>query len=81
MGFLYGLTILAGVANAIQPGQNATLSESLDQPVSAALVILSISTAALLVGGLALGKLELPSGQHVAQVPWWGVSAGSSASC
>ena len=29
MIFLYGLTILAGIANAIQPGQNATLSKSL----------------------------------------------------
>ncbi len=71
MWFLYGLTVLAGVANAIQPGQNATLSKSLGQPVTAALVILLVSTAALLVGGLAIGKLEMPTGQHMAQVPWW----------
>jgi hypothetical protein len=71
MWFLYGLTVLAGVANAIQPGQNAMLSKSLGQPVTAALVILLVSTAALLVGGLAIGKLEMPTGQHMAQVPWW----------
>jgi transporter family-2 protein len=71
MWYLYGLTILAGLANAIQPGQNATLSKSLGLPVTAALVILLVSTAAMLVGGLAIGKLEIPSGEQMTQVPWW----------
>ncbi|KNY19587.1 DMT family transporter [Methylobacterium sp. ARG-1] len=71
MWYLYGLTILAGLANAIQPGQNATLSKSLGLPITAALLTLLVSTAALLVGGLALGKLEIPSGQQLVQVPWW----------
>jgi transporter family-2 protein len=71
MWYLYGLTILAGLANAVQPGQNATLSKSLGLPITAALLTLLISTAALLVGGLALGKLEMPSGQQLVQVPWW----------
>lgn len=71
MWSLYALTILAGLANAIQPGQNATLSKSLGLPVTAALLTLLVSTAALLVGGLALGKLELPTGQQLGQVPWW----------
>ncbi|SFM79950.1 DMT family transporter [Methylobacterium pseudosasicola] len=71
MWYLYGLTILAGLANAVQPGQNATLSKSLGLPITAALLTLLISTAALLVGGLAIGKLEMPSGQQLVQVPWW----------
>ncbi|GJE13461.1 MULTISPECIES: DMT family transporter [Methylobacterium] len=71
MLFLYGLTILAGIANAIQPGQNATLSKSLGLPVTAGLITLLVSTAALLVGGLALGKLEIPTGQQLTTVPWW----------
>jgi transporter family-2 protein len=71
MWYLYGLTILAGLANAIQTGQNATLSKSLGLPITAALLTLLVSTAALLVGGLAVGKLEIPSGQQWAQVPWW----------
>ena len=71
MWTLYALTILAGLANAIQPGQNATLSKSLGLPVTAALLTLLVSTAALLAGGLALGKLEIPSGQQLGQVPWW----------
>lgn len=71
MLFLYGLTILAGIANAIQPGQNATLSKSLGLPVTAGLITLLVSMAALLVGGLALGKLEIPTGQQLTTVPWW----------
>ncbi|MGU3663808.1 DMT family transporter [Methylobacterium sp. A49B] len=71
MLFLYGLTILAGIANAIQPGQNAMLSKSLGLPITAGLITLLVSTTALLLGGLALGKLELPNGQHLAAVPWW----------
>ncbi|MFJ7437002.1 DMT family transporter [Methylorubrum thiocyanatum] len=71
MWFLYALTIAAGLANAIQPGQNATLSKSLGLPVTAALLTLLVSTAGLLAGGLALGKLEIPTGQQLGQVPWW----------
>ncbi len=71
MWFLYGLTILAGIANAIQPGQNATLSKSLGLPVTAGLITLLVSTSALLISGLAFGKLEIPTGQQLAAVPWW----------
>jgi transporter family-2 protein len=76
MWYLYGLTVLAGLANAIQPGQNATLSKSLSMPITAALIILFVSTGTMLMGGLAIGKLEIPSGQQLAQVPWWGWLGG-----
>ncbi|MGH1591120.1 DMT family transporter [Methylobacterium phyllosphaerae] len=71
MLFLYVLTILAGIANAIQPGQNATLSKSLGLPVTAGLITLLVSTAALLAGGLAIGKIQIPTGQQLSQVSWW----------
>lgn len=71
MLLLYGLTILAGIANAIQPSQNATLSKSLGLPVTVGLITLLVSTVALLLGGLAIGKLEIPTGQQLATVPWW----------
>lgn len=71
MWSLYALTIVAGLANAIQPGQNATLSKSLGLPITAGLLTLLVGTSVLLVGGLALGKLELPTGQQLGQVPWW----------
>lgn len=76
MWYLYGLTILAGLANAIQPGQNATLSKSIGLPVTAALITLLVSTAGLLVGGLALGQLTMPSAQELGQVPWWAWAGG-----
>ena len=77
MWYLYGLTIVAGLANAIQPGQNATLSKALGLPVTAALVILFVSTAFMLVGGFATGKLDVPSWQQIAAVPWWAWLGGS----
>lgn len=77
MWYLYGLTVLAGLANAIQPGQNATLSKSVGMPITAALLTLLVSTAVLLVGGLAAGRLEVPTGPQLAAVPWWAWLGGS----
>ena len=76
MWYLYALTILAGLANAVQPGQNATLSKSLGMPVTACMIVLLVSVAALLVGGLATGRLDMPSLQQAAAVPWWGWLGG-----
>lgn len=77
MWYLYGLTIIAGLANAVQPGQNATLSKSLGLPITAALIILIVSTLAMLVGGMAVGKLEWPSLQQMSEVPWWAWPGGA----
>ena len=76
MWYLYGLTILSGLANAVQPGQNAALSKSFGLPVTAAVVILFVSTGFMLLGGLAFGKLGVPSWQQMAEVPWWGWLGG-----
>ncbi len=76
MWYLYALTALAGLANAIQPGQNATLAKSLGVPVTAALVTLLVSTLVLLVGGFATGKLVWPSTEQAAAVPWWAWAGG-----
>ena len=77
MWYLYGLTIVAGLANAVQPGQNATLSKSLGLPITAALIILIVSTLAMLVGGMAVGKLEWPSLHQMSEVPWWAWPGGA----
>ena len=77
MWYLYGLTIVAGLANAVQPGQNATLSKSLGLPITAALIILIVSTLAMLVGGVAVGKLEWPSLHQMSEVPWWAWPGGA----
>ena len=76
MWYLYGLTIVAGLANAVQPGQNATLAKSLGLPVTAGLIILLVSTLALLLGGMAVGKLEWPSLHQLGDVPWWAWPGG-----
>ena len=76
MWYLYGLTILAGLANAVQPGQNAALSKTFGLPVTAALIILSVGAASMLLGGLAFGKVVVPDWQQVAAVPWWGWLGG-----
>ena len=76
MWLLYGLTILAGLANAIQPGQNATLSKTIGLPVTAALLTLLVSTAGLLAGGLASGQLTMPAPHQLGQVPWWAWAGG-----
>ncbi|AMB46802.1 hypothetical protein Y590_17839 [Methylobacterium sp. AMS5] len=69
MGSRDALTIRAGLANAIQPGQTATLSKALGLPVTAALLTLPVGTAAGLAGGLALGKRERPTGPPLGPVP------------
>lgn len=58
------------------PGHNAAPSKSPDHPVTAAPVILFVGTAARLSGALALGKLDVPTGQHRAQVPRWACPGG-----
>ncbi|GJD53142.1 hypothetical protein OPKNFCMD_5913 [Methylobacterium crusticola] len=77
MWYLYGLTLLAGIANAVQPGPNATLAKSLGQPFAAGLVIVSVSASTLLVTGLLSGRLALPSAAEAAQVPWWAWFGGA----
>lgn len=76
MLYLYGLTILAGLANAIQPGQNATLAKALTLPITAGLITLLVSAAIILVGGLATGRLEAPTVQQMGAVPWWAWCGG-----
>lgn len=52
MWYLYGFAMLAGLANAIQPGPNSTLAKASSQPFFAGLVVVVVSGAALLVTGL-----------------------------
>ncbi|AWB22606.1 MULTISPECIES: DMT family transporter [Methylobacterium] len=76
MWYLYGFAMLAGLANAIQPGPNSTLAKSSTQPFFAGLVVVVVSGSALLVAGLVTGRLSLPSHEQAAQVPWWAWCGG-----
>lgn len=71
MWYLYGFVLLAGIANAIQPGQNGTLAKSFPQPLTAGLVVGAGTLLSVLTLGLVTGRLELPSYEQAAQVPWW----------
>lgn len=71
MLFLYGFALLAGIASAIEPGQNAGLAKSLARPLLAGVVSLLISIATIAVLVLVTGRYGWPGMERLAQVPWW----------
>lgn len=71
MWFLYGFALLAGVANALQAGTNATLSKTLAQPFAAGIVVALVGAVTLLGLGLVLGRFALPSLSDIRAVPHW----------
>lgn len=71
MLIFYAFAILAGIASAIEPGQNAQVSESLKRPLLAGAISLAISILTLLVVLVVVGKPGLPTLESLAQVPWW----------
>ena len=68
---LYGIALLAGLASAVEPGQNAALAKSLARPLLAGVVSLGISLATIAVMMLVSGQFGLPGMDRLAQVPWW----------
>ncbi len=71
MWYLYLIVLLAGIANAIQPGQNSTLAKGLSQPLTAGLVVGIGAGLTVLVAGLATKRLAWPSLAEASQMPWW----------
>ncbi|MEE7451265.1 hypothetical protein MRF4_27735 [Methylobacterium radiotolerans] len=71
MLFLYGFALLAGIATAIEPGQNAGLAKSLARPLLAGVVSLVVSIATISAAMLVTGQYGLPGLDRLAQVPWW----------
>lgn len=71
MWYFYLIVLLAGIANAIQPGQNSTLAKGLSQPLTAGLFVGIGAGLTVLVAGLATRRLAWPSMAEAAQVPWW----------
>jgi transporter family-2 protein len=76
MWYLYGVVLIAGIANAIQPGQNAALAKGFSQPLTAGLVVGICTATTVLVVGLVSGRLAWPSSEDLATVPWWGWFGG-----
>ncbi|MBO1023001.1 DMT family transporter [Methylobacterium sp. SD274] len=71
MWYLYGIVLLAGVANAIQAGQNGALSKGFEGSLTAGLVVVAGTATCILVVGLLSGKLIWPTTAQVLVVPWW----------
>jgi transporter family-2 protein len=71
MLIFYVFAILAGIASAIEPGQNAQVSESVGRPLLAGAISLALSIVTLLVVMVATGMTDLPKAETLAQVPWW----------
>jgi transporter family-2 protein len=71
MWYLYGFVLLAGVANAVQAGQNGALSKGMAQSLTAGLVVVTGTATCILVVGLLTGRLTWPSLDQAVQMPWW----------
>ncbi|GJE53116.1 hypothetical protein GOFOIKOB_6192 [Methylobacterium tardum] len=71
MIFLYGFALLAGIATAIEPGQNAGLAKSLARPLLAGVVSLVVSILTIGAAMLVTGQYGVPGMDRLAQVPWW----------
>ncbi|GJE59924.1 DMT family transporter [Methylobacterium trifolii] len=71
MWYLYGFVLLAGVANAVQAGQNGALSKGLSQSLTAGLVVAAGTASCILAVGLASGKLAWPTYAQAMEMPWW----------
>jgi transporter family-2 protein len=71
MWYLYGFVLLAGVANAVQTGQNGALSKGLSQSLTAGLVVVAGTASCILIVGLLTGRLTWPTIDQASQMPWW----------
>ncbi|GJD78632.1 DMT family transporter [Methylobacterium gregans] len=76
MWYLYGVVLLAGIANAIQPGQNGALAKGFSYPLTAGLVVGLGTFLTVLVIGLLSGRLALPTVAEAARIPWWAWCGG-----
>ncbi|MCJ2093926.1 MULTISPECIES: DMT family transporter [unclassified Methylobacterium] len=81
MWYLYGFVLLAGVANAVQAGQNGALSKGLAESLTAGLVVAAGTATCILVVGLLSGKLAWPTAAQALAMPWWAWFGGILGGC
>jgi bacterial/archaeal transporter family-2 protein len=76
MWYLYGIALLAGIANALEPGQNATLAKVSGQPLLAGIACFAVAVVCLAAAMVATRRLDRPSAARIAEVPWWAWPGG-----
>lgn len=76
MWYLYGITLLAGVANAVEPGQNATLAKVSGHPLLAGLVCFLLALTIFLIAIIVVGR-RIPGRQSFKEIPWWAWFGGA----
>ena len=81
MWYLYGFVLLAGVANAVQAGQNGALSKGLSESLTAGLIVAAGTASLILVVGLVSGRLAWPTSEQAAAMPWWAWFGGILGGC
>ena len=78
--YLYALVLISGICNAVEPGQNATLSKTLAQPWLTAIFMLSMNAFIFLLIGLFRHEISMPSMAQMKTVPWWAWFGGATSS-
>lgn len=73
---LYVVALVAGALNTAQSGANVTLNKTLEQPILTALIVAAVGAVVYLAAAPFVG-LGLPSGEKIAQVPWWAWIGGA----
>ncbi|MBE7249165.1 MAG: DMT family transporter [Actinomycetospora chiangmaiensis] len=73
---LYGLALLAGIANAVEPGQNATLAKATGQPMLAGIFCFALATACFLGVMAILWWRGQATADEATPVPWWAWPGG-----
>lgn len=71
MLIFYFFAMLAGIASAIEPGQNAEFSTSVESPFLAGTVSLLVSIATIALAMVVTGQVGWPGLAKLAAVPWW----------
>ncbi len=68
---LYLFALLAGAFSTALGGSNATMAKSLEQPITAGLIVQVVTIVALAVLGTVIGGMRWPQAGHFAALPWW----------
>lgn len=71
MWYLYGFVLLAGIANAVQAGQNSALYKGLNGSLTAGIVVATGTAICFVTVGLLTGKLVWPTAAQAMAMPWW----------